>query len=100
MARFAPAIALLDAFRTTMNPSAETAVTTSVSKSTPSRAALAFSFLSTWIIWGSTYLAIRYAVETIPPLVTAGMRHLTAGSVLFAYSYFRGFRPQWRHWKG
>ena len=32
-----------------------------------------------YIIWGSTYLAIRYAVETIPPLYTAGFRHLLAG---------------------
>jgi len=32
--------------------------------------------------------------------VTAGVRHLTAGSVLFAYSYFRGFRPKAQHWKG
>ncbi|ABF42673.1 Putative 10 TMS drug/metabolite exporter, DME family, DMT superfamily [Candidatus Koribacter versatilis Ellin345] len=83
-----------------MSSSAETAVTTSVSTGKPQRAALAFSFLSTWIIWGSTYLAIRYAVETIPPLVTAGVRHFTAGSVLFAYCYFRGFRPTAKHWKG
>ena len=61
---------------------------------------MAFAFLSTWIIWGSTYLAIRYAVETIPPLVTAGVRHLFAGGILFAYSWARGFRPTARHWKG
>ena len=83
-----------------MSASAETAVTTGVFKAEPSRAALAFSFLSTWIIWGSTYLAIRYAVETIPPLVTAGVRHLSAGSILFLYSWSRGFRPKAHHWVG
>lgn len=66
----------------------------------PSRVALGFAFLSTWIVWGSTYLAIRFAVETIPPFVTAGVRHFTAGSILFAYSYLRGFRPKPRHWLG
>jgi drug/metabolite transporter (DMT)-like permease len=78
----------------------ETITRPAVDRTTPSRAAMAFAFLSTWIIWGSTYLAIRYAVETIPPLVTAGVRHLSAGGILFAYSWFRGFRPTARHWKG
>jgi hypothetical protein len=31
-------------------------------------------FAAIYLVWGSTYLAIRYAVETIPPLVTAGIR--------------------------
>jgi drug/metabolite transporter (DMT)-like permease len=51
------------------------------------------SFAAIYIIWGSTYLAIRYAVETIPPLITAGVRHLIAGSVLFAWAWMRGYRP-------
>ena len=34
------------------------------------------AFLSIYVIWGSTYLAIRYAIESIPPLYTAGFRHL------------------------
>jgi len=78
----------------------ETMVATSLSKPEPSRVWMGFAFLSTWIIWGSTYLAIRYAVATIPPFVTAGVRHGTAGSILFAYSYWRGFRPTRRHWIG
>jgi len=51
------------------------------------------AFGAIYIIWGSTYLAIRYAVETIPPLITAGVRHLIAGSVLFAWAWMRGYRP-------
>ena len=42
---------------------------------------LALAFAAIYLIWGSTYLAIRYAVETIPPLVAAGIRHSSpAGS--------------------
>jgi len=50
-------------------------------------------FLSIYVIWGSTYLAIRYAVETIPPLYTAGIRHLTAGTILLAWALAKGLRP-------
>jgi drug/metabolite transporter (DMT)-like permease len=64
------------------------------------RLLLLASFAIIYIVWGSTYLAIRYAVETIPPLITAGIRHLTAGSVLFAYAWMRGFRPTRRDWYG
>src|SRR5437879_9381523 len=59
------------------------------------RALVVFSFLSIYLIWGSTYLAIRYAVETIPPLYTAGFRHLVAGSVLLAWALAKGQRPTW-----
>lgn len=52
---------------------------------------------STWV-WGSTYLAIRYAVETIPPLVTAGIRHTVAGGILLAWAYARGYRAKREHW--
>src|SRR5437762_7207842 len=52
-----------------------------------------FAFLSIYLIWGSTYLAIRYAVETIPPLYTAGLRHLTAGAILLLWCILKGFRP-------
>jgi drug/metabolite transporter (DMT)-like permease len=52
-------------------------------------------FLAIYLIWGSTYLAIRYAVESIPPLYTAGLRHLTAGSILLAWCLVKGLRPTW-----
>src|SRR5262244_256875 len=51
------------------------------------------SFFSIYFIWGSTYLGIRYAVETIPPLYTAGFRHLTAGTILLLWSLAKGQRP-------
>ena len=59
---------------------------------------LALAFAAIYLVWGSTYLAIRYAVETIPPLVTAGIRHTIAGSVLLAWAWARGYRPTRAHW--
>src|ERR1700716_2410972 len=57
------------------------------------RITVALSFLSIYVIWGSTYLAIRYAVETIPPLYTAGMRHLVAGTILLLWCFAKKLRP-------
>jgi len=59
----------------------------------PHRAAVVFAFLAIWLIWGSTYLGIRYAVETIPPLYTAGVRHLIAGTILLLWCLFKKLRP-------
>src|SRR5215472_2853481 len=59
---------------------------------------VALAFLAIYLVWGSTYLAIRYAVETIPPLVTAGIRHTIAGSILLAWACARGYRPRREHW--
>ena len=74
-----------------------------VAKSTPRRNSsegikLALAFASIYLVWGSTYLAIRYAVETIPPLVTAGIRHTVAGGILLAWACIRGYRPKREHW--
>src|SRR5262249_14061382 len=64
---------------------------TSIAAKSP---ALTFaSFFSIYFIWGSTYLGIRYAVETIPPLYTAGFRHLTAGTILLIWALAKGQRP-------
>jgi drug/metabolite transporter (DMT)-like permease len=59
------------------------------------RLRIVLAFLAIYLVWGSTYLAIRFAVETIPPLVTAGLRHLAAGSVLLAWALAKGQRPTW-----
>src|SRR3974377_1946344 len=64
----------------------------------PSRTALLLSFFCIYLVWGSTYLAIRYAVETIPPLVAAGVRHTVAGGVLLAWAGLGGFRRGREHW--
>jgi drug/metabolite transporter (DMT)-like permease len=59
------------------------------------------AFAAVYIIWGSTYLAIRLAIETLPPFLMAGTRFLLAGLMLFAWACFHGesvWRPfaQWR----
>jgi drug/metabolite transporter (DMT)-like permease len=59
-------------------------------------ALLAFGCI--YFIWGSTYLAIRYAVETIPPLFVASVRHLIAGGLLFGWCWWRGLRPAKQQW--
>jgi drug/metabolite transporter (DMT)-like permease len=41
------------------------------------------ALLIVYIVWGSTYLAISVVDETMPPLLAAGLRHLTAGTILF-----------------
>ena len=59
---------------------------------------MAVAFAAIYLVWGSTYLAIRYAVETIPPLVTAGIRHSIAGVIMLAWAWARGFRPTRANW--
>jgi drug/metabolite transporter (DMT)-like permease len=55
---------------------------------------------SVYVIWGSTYLAMRFAIETIPPFLMAGTRYLTAGAILYTWSRLRGApRPQGVHWR-
>jgi drug/metabolite transporter (DMT)-like permease len=49
-----------------------------------------------YVVWGSTYLAIRVMVETMPPLLGAGFRFLFAGAVVYAWIYLRGGRPRLR----
>lgn len=51
-------------------------------------------------MWGSTYLAIRYAVETMPPFIMGGSRFLISGAMLYAWSRWRGApRPTLRQWR-
>lgn len=71
------------------------ALTAASTKAPANRLFVILSFLSIYVIWGSTYLAIRYAVETIPPLYTAGIRHLMAGTILLAWALVKGLRPTW-----
>ncbi|HEX8319578.1 drug/metabolite exporter YedA [Longimicrobium sp.] len=58
------------------------------------------AFAAVYLLWGSTYLAIRFAIETLPPLLMAGVRFLLAGAVLYAFMRLRGEpAPTRRHWK-
>jgi drug/metabolite transporter (DMT)-like permease len=61
--------------------------------------ALFLAFFVIYVVWGSTYLAIRYAVETIPPLLVVGIRQAVAGLAIVGWVYSRGYRPTAREWK-
>ena len=50
----------------------------------PSKFVIFAAFAALYVIWGSTYLAIRFAIETIPPLLMAGARFLLAGFIMYA----------------
>ena len=66
----------------------------------PAKAKLVGAFAAVYVLWGSTYLAIRFGVETIPPFLMAGTRHLTAGLLLYLWVRLRGGpRPDRRHWR-
>lgn len=58
------------------------------------------AFAAVYFIWGSTYLAIRFAIETIPPFLMASVRFIIAGTLLYAWTRLRGApKPtpsQWR----
>lgn len=56
-----------------------------------------------YVVWGSTYLAIRFTIETLPPMLSASFRFLVAGALLYGFAIRRGDPdtdrpglPQWR----
>jgi drug/metabolite transporter (DMT)-like permease len=63
----------------------------------PSTSAVAVALGTVYLVWGSTYLAIAYVVESMPPLLAAGARFLVAGSTLVA---FLVARDRWRAARG
>ncbi len=62
----------------------------------PGKIVLAFTAI--YLIWGSTYLAIRFAIETLPPFSMAAVRFLVAGGVLYAIARRRADRPTALNW--
>ncbi|HSC47766.1 MAG TPA: EamA family transporter [Gammaproteobacteria bacterium] len=64
----------------------------------PARVVLGFA--AVYILWGSTYLGIRFAVASMPPLLMAGVRHLIAGAILYILVRLTGTpRPTRLHWR-
>lgn len=56
----------------------------------PRRLALIAALAAVWLIWGSTYLGMAFAVETLPPLPMAGLRFTLAGGLLMGFLRLRG----------
>ncbi len=69
-------------------------------RSVPPLPAIILAFVAVYVIWGSTYLAIRWSVETMPPLLMAAVRFLVAGALLYGWFRARGMaRPSPKQWK-
>ena len=52
------------------------------------------AFAALYLIWGSTYLFIRFAIDSIPPFLMAGSRYFTAGLIMYAIARARGAKPR------
>ncbi|HEY6066260.1 MAG TPA: EamA family transporter [Thermoanaerobaculia bacterium] len=66
----------------------------------PRQGRIVAAFAAVYLIWGSTYLAIRFAIETIPPHLMAAARFLVAGAILYAWARLRGApRPSFTNWR-
>lgn len=62
---------------------------------------LVAAFFAVYVFWGSTYLAIKYAMQTLPPFLMAGSRFALAGGILFLWARLSKDyeRPKWEHWR-
>ncbi len=59
------------------------------------------AFAAVYVLWGSTYLGIRFSIETLPPFLTQGVRFALAGAVMYAFARLRGTAaPTRREWGG
>lgn len=64
------------------------------------RPTVILALLGVYFIWGSTYLAMRFAIESMPPLLMAGMRYVAAGALLLLFLRWRGHVwPTGRQWR-
>ncbi|MGA7275439.1 MAG: EamA family transporter [Candidatus Udaeobacter sp.] len=58
------------------------------------------AFAALYVIWGSTYLGIRFAIDTIPPFLMAGVRFLLAGLIMYAIAWSQGIsKSSWANWR-
>lgn len=73
--------------------------TPSGSPRSASAASIWAALVTVWIVWGTTYLAIRVVNQSIPPLLGAAARFLVAGTIMLALTARRGQRPSPLHWR-
>jgi drug/metabolite transporter (DMT)-like permease len=66
----------------------------------PTKIRIIVAFAALYLIWGSTYLGIRFAIETIPPFLMAGSRFLIAGIIMYAIAWSQGIgKSTWTNWR-
>jgi drug/metabolite transporter (DMT)-like permease len=70
------------------------------SSQTPSLLRVALALAAVYVIWGSTYLAIAVAIETLPPFWMAGIRFVISGGLLYGLAMWQGAaQPSLVHWR-
>lgn len=76
-------------------------VTPNMTTTRPSRLLIILCFAAVYVIWGSTYLGIRLAIETLPGFLMAATRFLLAGIILFTFAIFKGasIRQPFTNWR-
>src|SRR5436305_8006734 len=66
----------------------------------PTKIRILIAFAALYLVWGSTYLGIRFAIESIPPFLMAGTRFLLAGMIMFAIAWSKGaYKSSWANWR-
>ena len=60
-----------------------------IKNNTSSKFKILLGFLTIYFVWGSTYLAIRFAIDSFPPFVMGGFRFIIAGSILLIWNYLK-----------
>src|SRR5437879_7072241 len=70
------------------------------SMAAPKRTLVIIAFAALYLIWGSTFLGIRFAIETIPPFLMAGVRFVLAGITMYAIAWSQGIgKSSWANWR-
>src|SRR3954468_16983674 len=66
----------------------------------PKRLWIILAFAGVYLIWGSTYLGILFAIQSIPPFLMAGSRFILAGLIMLAIARLQGpLRSTWNEWR-
>src|ERR1700737_41753 len=66
----------------------------------PKKLSIILAFAGIYLIWGSTYLGILFAIRSIPPFLMAGARFLVAGVIMYAIARFQGApQPERSTWR-
>src|SRR5213592_2609810 len=70
------------------------------SMAVPKKTLVIIAFAALYVIWGSTYLGIKFSIETIPPFLMAGARFVLAGMIMYAIAWSQGIsKSNWANWR-
>jgi drug/metabolite transporter (DMT)-like permease len=66
----------------------------------PKKIRIIIAFAALYLIWGSTFLGIRFAIDTIPPFLMAGTRFVLAGAIMYTIAWSQGIgKSTWANWR-